>query len=74
MGGVADDTHLGALMRRVQAGDADAYEVLLEGLVPRMRGFVRCQPGFVGSEDVDDLVHFSAIFMVCVLSAVGRSC
>jgi RNA polymerase sigma factor (sigma-70 family) len=57
MGGVADDTHLVALMRRVQAGDADAYEALLDDLIPRMRGLVRRQRGFLGSEDVDDLVQ-----------------
>ena len=57
MDGVADDTHLATLMKRVQTGDADAYEALLDDLLPRVRGLVRRQRRFVGSEEVDDLVQ-----------------
>ena len=57
MDGVPDDTHLAALMKRVQAGDPDAYEELLDDLVPRLRGLVLRQRSFLGSEDVDDLIQ-----------------
>jgi RNA polymerase sigma factor (sigma-70 family) len=57
MDGVADDTHLVALMKRVQAGDHDAYEDLLDDLMPRVRRLVHRQRGFLGSEEVDDLVQ-----------------
>jgi RNA polymerase sigma factor (sigma-70 family) len=57
MEGVAEDTHLVALMSRVQAGDSDAYEALLDDLVPRIRSLVQRRRGFVGSEEVDDLVQ-----------------
>jgi RNA polymerase sigma-70 factor (ECF subfamily) len=54
---VADDTDLAGLMRRVQAGDPDAYEALLDDVVPRVRRLVLRQRSFLGSEDVDDLVQ-----------------
>lgn len=57
MDGVADATHLVALMKRVQAGDPDAYEDLLDDLVPRVRRLVHRQRGFLDPEDVDDLVQ-----------------
>lgn len=57
MDGVADDTHLVALMKRVQAGDSAAYEALLDELVPLLRRFARRQRAFVGPADADDLVQ-----------------
>jgi RNA polymerase sigma-70 factor (ECF subfamily) len=57
MDGVMDDTHLGELMKRVQAGDRNAYENLLEDLVPRVRRLVLRQRRFLRLEDVEDLVQ-----------------
>jgi RNA polymerase sigma factor (sigma-70 family) len=57
MDGVADDTHLAALMTRVQAGDPDAYEELLDDLVPRVRRLVLRQRSFLGAQDIEDLVQ-----------------
>src|SRR2546428_1941087 len=53
----ADGTDLGTLMARVQAGDSEAYEGLLDDLVPRVRRLVLRQRSFLGSEEVDDLVQ-----------------
>jgi RNA polymerase sigma-70 factor (ECF subfamily) len=57
MVGVVDDARLVSLMKRVQAGDREAYEALLDDVVPRVRGFVRRQQQFVDHQEVDDLVQ-----------------
>ncbi len=51
------DGQLARLMAAAQAGDAQAYVVLLEAVVPRVRGAVQRQRGFAGREDVEDLVQ-----------------
>src|SRR5579864_3201047 len=57
MDGVLDDTELAALMKRVQAGDADAYVALLNDLLPRLRGRAHGRRALLGSGETDDLVQ-----------------
>jgi RNA polymerase sigma-70 factor (ECF subfamily) len=57
---VADqDRHLAQLMRAANRGDADAYQRLLEGLAPLLRGLAK--RGFfrygIGPEEVEDVVQ-----------------
>jgi RNA polymerase sigma-70 factor (ECF subfamily) len=54
---VADDTLLVTLMTRVQAGDPEAYEDLLDDLLPRVRRLVLRQRSFLRAQDIDDLVQ-----------------
>lgn len=51
------DDQLGGLMRAAQAGDSAAYVALLRELTPRIRRIVARQRGFVGAEEVEDLVQ-----------------
>jgi RNA polymerase sigma-70 factor (ECF subfamily) len=57
MDGVVEDAALMALMARVQRGDSQAYEQLLADLMPRVRGLVHAQRGFLAAADIDDLVQ-----------------
>ena len=54
---VTDDSHLVRLMKAAQAGDVDAYVELLEDVTPRLRGIVRRQRRFLGSDEIEDLVQ-----------------
>jgi DNA-directed RNA polymerase specialized sigma24 family protein len=44
------------LMTRVQAGDPEAYEDLLDDLLPRVRRLVLRQRSFLSAQDIDDLL------------------
>src|SRR5436305_290366 len=57
MDGVLDDIHLAALMKQVQAGDADAYVALLNDLIPRLRGRVHGRRALLGPGETDDVVQ-----------------
>jgi RNA polymerase sigma-70 factor (ECF subfamily) len=52
-----DGADLDALMARVQAGDREAYDALLDDLLSRVRHLVVGQRGFLGRAEVDDLVQ-----------------
>ena len=52
-----DERHLAELMRRAQAGDAEAYVELLENITPRLRRVVRRQRFFLAEEEIEDLVQ-----------------
>jgi RNA polymerase sigma factor (sigma-70 family) len=54
------DSHeerLAALMRSAQAGDADAYAVLMQELAGRVRRIVRHRRAFLEHADIEDLVQ-----------------
>lgn len=51
------DDQLGWLMRAAQSGDAAAYVRLLHDLTPRIRQIIARQRGFVGTEEVEDLLQ-----------------
>lgn len=53
----ADDERLGGLMRAAQAGDAEAYLVLLREIAPRVRQIVARRRGNGATADVEDLVQ-----------------
>src|SRR5712691_4989975 len=55
MESVADDTLLVTLMTRVQAGDPEAYEDLLDDL-PECADSCSRQRSFLRAQDIDDLV------------------
>ena len=52
-----DEKHLAELMRRAQAGDAEAYVELLQNITPRLRRVVRRQRFFLAEEEIEDLVQ-----------------
>ena len=52
-----NDARLVELMRAAQAGDEQAYERLLETIVPLLRRVVQRHRGFLGAADVEDLVQ-----------------
>src|SRR5687768_1391852 len=52
-----DERHLAELMRRAQAGDAEAYVELLQNITPRLRRVVRKQRHFLADEEIEDLVQ-----------------
>jgi len=52
-----NDGQLGWLMRAAQSGDAAAYVKLLHDLTPRIRRIIARQRGFVGAEEVEDLLQ-----------------
>jgi RNA polymerase sigma factor (sigma-70 family) len=54
---VPDTGRLGALMKRVQEGDAGAYAALLDSLIPLLRRLVRRRRWLAGPHDADDLVQ-----------------
>jgi RNA polymerase sigma factor (sigma-70 family) len=51
------DNRFNDLMRSAQAGDAQAYILLLEEITPRIRQFVRRQRSFMSADDIEDLVQ-----------------
>jgi RNA polymerase sigma-70 factor (ECF subfamily) len=53
----ADDTRLGELMRAAQAGDAEAYFLLLQEIAPRVRQIVSRHRGSRVASDLEDLVQ-----------------
>jgi RNA polymerase sigma-70 factor (ECF subfamily) len=53
----ADDVRFGGLMAAAQAGDADAYLLLLQEIAPRVRQIVLRQRGGRASADGEDLVQ-----------------
>jgi RNA polymerase sigma-70 factor (ECF subfamily) len=53
----ADDTRLGELMRAAQAGDAEAYLLLLQEIAPRVRQIVSRHRGSRAASDLEDLVQ-----------------
>lgn len=53
----ADAERFPTLMRLAQQGDSDAYAQLLNELTPTLRRVVRRHRGFLGREDVEDLVQ-----------------
>lgn len=53
----ADDERLSGLMRAAQAGDADAYLVLLREITPRVRQIVRRRRGAGAPDAIEDLVQ-----------------
>ena len=58
MGDAADlDAQCQALMRAAQAGDGEAYRVLLTAITPRIRRIIRSRRAFLGTADVEDLVQ-----------------
>jgi RNA polymerase sigma factor (sigma-70 family) len=57
MARMPDDTDLGGLMARAQAGDSEAYRELLDDLVPRVRRLVLRQRSFLASQEIDDLTQ-----------------
>ena len=48
---------LDVLMRAAQAGDAQAYVLLLKEITPRLRRFIRRQRSSVRPEDLEDLLQ-----------------
>jgi RNA polymerase sigma-70 factor (ECF subfamily) len=52
-----DDERLGALMQDAQAGDSDAYLLLLEEITPRLRQVIARRRRDTRSADVEDLVQ-----------------
>ena len=52
-----DDRALATLMRAAQAGDTQAYVLLLKEITPRLRQIVRAQRGFLKIEDIEDVVQ-----------------
>jgi RNA polymerase sigma-70 factor (ECF subfamily) len=53
----ADDARLGELMRAAQAGDAEAYLLLLQEIAPRVRQIVSRHRGSRAASDLEDLVQ-----------------
>ena len=53
----ATDEHLSRLMARAQQGDNEAYVTLLRTLAPWIRRTVRGRRGFLGDQDVEDVVQ-----------------
>ena len=53
----APDEHLRRLMARAQQGDSNAYVTLLRAITPRVRQLVRSRRGFLGENDVEDVVQ-----------------
>ena len=51
------DRDLAKLMGAAQAGDSDAYVRLLDAITPRLRSAIHRKRGFLGPEDVEDLVQ-----------------
>jgi len=45
------------LMKAAQGGDREAYVELMRELAPRLRQIVRRYRGFLGNEDIEDLVQ-----------------
>jgi hypothetical protein len=69
------DDQLARLMAAAQAGDADAYTVLLEAVAPKVRQAVRRQRGFAGPQDVEDLVQDVLLSLHVPRTIAGaRSC
>ena len=58
MGSVATNgATLARLMRAAQAGQAQSYEELLQTITPILRKLVRRQRGFLGADEVEDIVQ-----------------
>ncbi len=58
MGSVpSNDARLVELMTAAQAGDTNAYERLLETITPLLRRAVGRRRGFLGQEEIEDLVQ-----------------
>src|SRR5438093_4067939 len=53
----APDEDLTRLMARAQQGDSNAYVTLLRAITPRVRRLVRSRRGFLGENDVEDIVQ-----------------
>src|SRR2546422_6880906 len=51
------DSRFAALMRAMQAGDADAYIQLMREITPRIRFVVRSRRKFLAVDDIEDLVQ-----------------
>lgn len=51
------DDRFATLMKAAQAGDTEAYVRLMRELLPRLRQIVRRHRGFLGNEDIEDLVQ-----------------
>ena len=51
------DDRLATLMKAAQGGDTEAYVELMRELAPRLRQIVRRHRGFLGNEDIEDLVQ-----------------
>ena len=51
------DDRFGALMKAAQEGDGEAYAQLMEALTSRLRRIILRRRGFLGKEDVEDLVQ-----------------
>jgi RNA polymerase sigma factor (sigma-70 family) len=52
-----NDDELGGLMRAAQSGNGAAYVSLLQHLTPRLRRIIARQRGFLGAEEVEDLLQ-----------------
>jgi RNA polymerase sigma factor (sigma-70 family) len=52
-----DDSDLVELMVGARGGDAQAYEDLLQAIAEIVRGIVRRRRGFLGADEVDDVVQ-----------------
>ena len=57
MGSVSTDDPLALLMRAAQAGNTTAYRQVLESITPVIRRIARRQRGFLGPDEVEDLVQ-----------------
>jgi RNA polymerase sigma factor (sigma-70 family) len=55
--GEVSDERLRALMREAQAGNREAYVLLLSAIAPKVRRIVRARRGFLGADEVEDLVQ-----------------
>lgn len=53
----SDTDALAELMHSAQQGDSDAYSALLHAITPRIRRIVQRQRGFLGREEVEDIVQ-----------------
>ena len=51
------DSRFAALMRAMQAGDADAYIQLMREITPRIRFVLRSRRKFLAVDDIEDLVQ-----------------
>lgn len=51
------DDRFATLMKAAQGGDTEAYVELMRALLPRLRQIVRRSRGFLGHEDIEDLVQ-----------------
>jgi DNA-directed RNA polymerase specialized sigma24 family protein len=52
-----DDQALATLMQSAQAGDTQAYVLLLAKITPRLRQVIRSQRRFLNADDIEDLVQ-----------------